>query len=425
MNNLILSLLLVLVCGWSQAANVFVRDGGTCTSNCNDWNNAFDQLSSAETAAARGDTIYVADGTYTGVTFNTAASGTTLITVKKCTASDHGTETGYVATYCDGQAVLSGTLSFTSSYWTLDGQYRNENNLKDALAYGFAATNIRTSIFDGPPCGDNITVKYIKLETGGPSSGEVIYLGGFASGDAGCNNWYIGYSYLFNSQLVQLPGADNLTFEHNYQYQTWSKECIRGQVSALNMIVRFNVFENCCRDDDNPGGGCTAEVALFDHDPNPETRYNGFRAYGNVTWKHMAQGKSDASIFAEATDCLIYNNTVMDDGTGQGKFSCISGGSSAIRNNITYFPNGMTSGCLATTCDNNSNYTSSPPLVNTATGDFHLTAALAGVSLASPYNVDVDGVTRGGDGTWDRGAFEFVEGGGGGGAIGSGRMRLR
>ena len=84
-----------------------------------------------------------------------------------------------------------------------------------------------------------------------------------------------------------------------------------------------------------------------------------------------------------------------------------------VRNNITYDPNGMTGGCEATTCNNNSDYTASPPFVNVATGDFHLTGALAGASLAATYNQDMDDVTRGADGTWDRGAFEYDEGGGG------------
>jgi hypothetical protein len=34
----------------------------------------------------------------------------------------------------------------------------------------------------------------------------------------------------------------------------------------------------------------------------------------------------------------------------------------------------------------------------------------AGSPLASPYNTDLLGKTRGADGTWDRGAFEFDAG---------------
>jgi hypothetical protein len=47
-----------------------------------------------------------------------------------------------------------------------------------------------------------------------------------------------------------------------------------------------------------------------------------------------------------------------------------------------------------------------------ANKNFHLTSATAaGANLSSPYNTDPDGVTRGGDGSWDRGAFEYTGGG--------------
>ena len=50
--------------------------------------------------------------------------------------------------------------------------------------------------------------------------------------------------------------------------------------------------------------------------------------------------------------------------------------------------------------------------VNEAGTDYHLSAAtIAGLTLASPWNLDYDGVTRGGDGTWDIGAFEYVASG--------------
>ena len=39
-------------------------------------------------------------------------------------------------------------------------------------------------------------------------------------------------------------------------------------------------------------------------------------------------------------------------------------------------------------------------------------ATTNGTSLASPYDVDMDGVTRGGDGVWDIGAYEYAAGGG-------------
>jgi hypothetical protein len=44
--------------------------------------------------------------------------------------------------------------------------------------------------------------------------------------------------------------------------------------------------------------------------------------------------------------------------------------------------------------------------VNVSGGDFHLTAPLAGIALASTFNLDLDGNIRGANGVWDRGAYE-------------------
>ena len=48
------------------------------------------------------------------------------------------------------------------------------------------------------------------------------------------------------------------------------------------------------------------------------------------------------------------------------------------------------------------------PFIDSTAYDFHLNAATdAGLSLTAPYNTDMSGSTRGGDGNWDRGAYEY------------------
>jgi hypothetical protein len=50
----------------------------------------------------------------------------------------------------------------------------------------------------------------------------------------------------------------------------------------------------------------------------------------------------------------------------------------------------------------------SDPFVNYIGLDFRLKAATAaGFNLGVPYNFDGSGLTRGNDGNWDRGAYEF------------------
>jgi hypothetical protein len=57
---------------------------------------------------------------------------------------------------------------------------------------------------------------------------------------------------------------------------------------------------------------------------------------------------------------------------------------------------------------NNAELGAGNPFVNLAGEDFHLAVpTLPGVSLGAPYDVDPDGIKRGADGNWDRGAFEI------------------
>jgi hypothetical protein len=48
------------------------------------------------------------------------------------------------------------------------------------------------------------------------------------------------------------------------------------------------------------------------------------------------------------------------------------------------------------------------PFVNSANGDFYLKNPISGVPLSAPFDVDMNNVTRGLDGIWDVGAYEYV-----------------
>src|SRR6059036_1896844 len=87
----------------AQAANHYVRSGATGTGTGADWTNAFTALPAT---LVRGDTYYIAAGTYSGYTFNTPVSGTTLITVKAATIADHGTSVGWSDAFA-GQALFT------------------------------------------------------------------------------------------------------------------------------------------------------------------------------------------------------------------------------------------------------------------------------------------------------------------------------
>lgn len=96
----------------------FVRQGATGSGDGSDWTNAFTDLPAT---LVRGDTYYVADGTYAKYTFDDAVSGTANVTVLKATASRHGTDTGWQSGYGDGSATF-GPLQVRTDYTVIDGQ---------------------------------------------------------------------------------------------------------------------------------------------------------------------------------------------------------------------------------------------------------------------------------------------------------------
>src|SRR5690242_6729684 len=121
-SELVLLLLMIVGVLPASAANHFVRAGATGTGSGADWTNACADFSGscAVSSLVRGDTYYVAAGTYASHTWNRAASGTSVITIKRATAADHGTDTGWSSTF-DAQVTWGYNQQFTTGFWVFDG----------------------------------------------------------------------------------------------------------------------------------------------------------------------------------------------------------------------------------------------------------------------------------------------------------------
>ena len=164
------------VCHVVTPAGAGLRDGST-------WDNAFGGLPAT---LVRGDVYYIATANYTGgYRFNTPESGTTVITIKKATPTDHCTETGWQASFGVGQAVWDisngGTFQFTDNgYWVFDGQYRSGLKSGHGFKINWGTKGLGTSntlyavnvvgCASGPPCTPqlrNITVRYLEIAGGG------------------------------------------------------------------------------------------------------------------------------------------------------------------------------------------------------------------------------------------------------------------
>src|SRR3990167_8224730 len=528
MKQTVLLLLALLSPVYSFAVCRVVSPAGAGSKNGTDWNNAYQGLPAT---LIRGDTYYLADGVYGPYNANTAASGTTLITIKKAIASDHCTDTGWVSTLGDGQAAFNSTsaaslpIVFLTGYWTFDGQVRTSKT----TGYGFvlswnplAQANSNGWYFSCPnPCPGNITGRYFSVEGHG-----------LAANNTACNTSYTGTVNTSGTAVTRLSGtnfqtstADFETWNHNIadmvingvEYEVASVTDVSNLVldssAGTQTGVSYSVAPYCATDDlvrvahtvaggcanitlqyiylknssqnslktvacdnglleysviDTNGGGSyfhgqgfgvqtssnwtvryndwinitgTAVIAIVTSAISPDTD-NGWEVYGNTSIHNgsfIGTGLSNGwwACINNATcgSAKFYNNSISDC-VSIGVVACAvnylntasgdidiknnlwynnnqtpltfsaTGGATVTRNYNTYIASGTVTGGGA-------NDVSSPagadPFVNAASGDFHLIAATdAGASTA--FTTDPDGLTRGADGVWDRGAFEFQDG---------------
>lgn len=422
--------LALLIAAPAFAADVYIRDGGT--GNGSAWNNALDVLPNPLT---RGNIYWFADGAYPCYVFNDAESGTQLITLKKATVADHGTETGWLSTYGDGQATISQLNDrcwhVQTGYWTFDGNgtigtpigtygFRFDATIGDPVPPpGNRMLSIGTSVSADLA---NITVKHVEFDGNDINFVDAVHI-----------NW-----------------VSNLLF-HNIYGHDIEDDLFEGCRPCAGSGV---TFEYITSRDSTPAGTAESHPDTFDlyHGTTLTVRYSnvdhasqmifvagnnplteGFttiNAYGNLLYSSLGNigdgGPKCISLRSTiAMTVNFHNNTCVGATFGIGLSSLHSG---VVKNNI--FMNIVSSTGMqfgATTHDYNwvFNNTQSTTEAHLQTGtahpfvdfvgptlDFHLAAATnAGdSSIGAAYDTDDlgdAGITRGADGVRDRGAYEF------------------
>lgn len=425
--RMLLAIALIAVCVSAEAANLFVRQGASGDGSGSDWTNACTGFSgNCATSALGNDTAYVADGSYTVGTISTAS-----VTMKKCHADDgvSAVTAGYQSTYCDGQATIGGDIVIAASNVVLDGvsgdSVGNCQSINGAL-FGFRANSIST---DTSTDADNVTLRYLNLggnegTTWPGSHNTALYIVSFGAHIH--SGWTIERNYLHNESFSQNVHHSGSTWQYNCFRWGWNKESIRGSGQFKNHIIRWNYFYNACLHSGLEGEGCTADIAAWSDDTAGS--YDGNEIYGNVFLNDVEGSDSLRSggtiviggdggtwVGASASNTKIYNNTIADaqsdieQGWNMGNILVNGGTGNVCQNNLRYRINNT--GLSCNTVSHNTDAGANPFV--SFSSNLHLSGATtAGTTLAVPYDVDMDGVTRGSDGTWDRGAFEFDEGGG-------------
>lgn len=429
-------------------ANHYIRDGGTGDGSA--WNNALDDIPSPLT---RGDTYYIADGTYTPYLFDDDVDGEIYIYIKKAIESDHGTDTGWDSEYGNGQAIFSNSAAnyiwnFSTSYYDINGQVGTSNN---ETSYGFRLYNTSTStsfnLIDFDNDGTSyINVSYTDMEHAGATSGSVdahavIYL----NEGPGVYFDHITISHCYLHDCAWCPfivrRTTYLTVEYCYiaRNQSWSGQHAQGMSASFesdNNTLANNIWE------DIEGTGCINFVG------------NGWKIYGNLLFRSPGYPVYDTSTDNPNTrgenggdgaigtwgeivaNAEIHNNTIVDydswwildagidlgpSSTGCSAFNNAWYNTGAKQLRVNTHDYNMSDDTFVTAGDYNETngvqWTGGSGLfADYESQDYRLAqATVTGSDLGSPYNEDMLGSIRGDDSVWDRGAYEHESGNGGNG----------
>ena len=394
----------------------YVRPGASGSGSGLDWTNA---LTSLPASMTRNTTYWLADGSYGSYVCNTAASGSTRIRIKKATAALHGTNTGWNPAY-DSTAATFGSFTVQTPYWVIDGSRRTESNTYAAPAgYGIRASSIGA---DSSAAENASYSEFRYIELGGawnpsPSAGVI-------DGYSWCVRLvYNQASILFhrcafhngNWALMGLHGANGVTVEYCFFAHGWGKEAIAGpNVGVTNLVVRYSRFYNSTQKDPNDDtGGTTAEIGFFGYGLN----CTGNQIYGNWFSSTVVGMRNSCVVFGNlgedgiATNCKVFNNTFAGvvEAASAGMIRLTGGSGNEVRNNLFY--DCGSNGVSANAVSNNVTATVNP-FVDYVNKDYRITASSqarnVGTALSTTYNTDPLGATRGADGTWDVGAFEYL-----------------
>lgn len=396
----------------SRAADHYVRQGAN--GNGSDWNNAHGQL---PVNLIRGDTYWIADGSYPGYQFDDPVSGSAYITVKKATATNHGTNTGWQAAYGDGVATW-GPISCSTSYIIFDGvtgSYKSGHGFEIYSAVG----GVNLFRFDNAP--KYVTVSHVNMHFSSRdvTPADAIY------GNTPCQNITVSHCYIHEISRCPLLMRywNNLLWEYNWsarnkstpeshaegvsthgggghviRYSTW--EDIEGTAIIVNLNApssNWEIYGNIFFQ--NPGSGIGGVGHGIVGDNFGDSGINGLKYYNNSAY-NITGVNSGLRFWGTGRANLVAYNNVW--------YSCQNVGFIDIAHNYnSYYDCGFTWE-FSTMAGANEIKTSGDPYVNTASRDFHLKSPTAvGTPLNSPWNRDREGRIRGSDGNWDRGAFEL------------------
>lgn len=420
MRKVFIFLFLILFISFSWTDSWYIREGAAGADDGSDWTDAWTDIPATLT---RGDVYYFADGDYAtaGYTFDDAESGTDTITFQKATASAHGTETGWDNAYGDGVATIGNAattncLIIDRGYFILDGAVGGGPSSWES-GFGFNLTtgnteNIRVIRIANSNTVSNVTIKHAELDgpdVAGVSTG--IYSVANATSDITIEYcWIHGHG----EGLVRWHDCTDVIIQYSALTTNPSAEPAHHGSGATfwGTTIRVSVRWNRFRTVRGTGWLGVYTGTHTDH-----------AYYGNIFYSDGTHDTATNGVIYNAdsgtcttNDWVVYNNSFFYiDGLPLVARYTVLGSGNICQNNLAYHCDPTESNYFGFDTESHNTdiaSTGDDPFVNSAGADFHLSGATdVGTDLDSPYDVDIDGETRGAVGGWDRGAYDYIEGG--------------
>lgn len=439
------------------AANWYIRVGATGSNNGSSWANAFTAIPGT---LIRGDTYYLAGGTYTGnVIIGSTVSGSTVTTLKKANAADNSGDAGWDAAFASTQAVIQGSFRILDSYMIVDG-------VTGEGEFGHGIKIIQTTVASGNAVVNQDSgtsfVHLLHVEIEGPGMGYATGSSGFKNNNLSvtvkgnryaymyvhdmsqmgftsvnaAGTSYPDYGALFEYNVIKNTGY-NLAGQHGQAIQCGSGS---GASTQSYWIIRNSVFHNT-------GGVATAMIACLGYSTNQnfQIRNNIFRNDNlsfDTDWIPFDNSKPAVSpgviyfsstsstaenilvannTFYQLSRATVYfagtntNNTVINNLWMSSNFNIVTQGATGSYNDYYACFNIISSGIYGVPYgETGQQGESSSPVVDAAAADFRLIAGANaignGLNLSSVFTDDIVGTTRPSSGAWDIGAYQSTAG---------------
>lgn len=409
--------------GTDTGTQWFVRpNGGTYgLENGTSWTNAFDGFAGINWASiSAGDTIWVAGGTYTQfLQINKAGTSSNPIKIRRARADSAqcvgaaGWSAGFDATvvHREGIEFLSSGNWIIISGATVQGGGVDDSPSSYGWKIDLSTFTAGSGISWGG-AGSNNVIRWLEME----GAGEIN-----VTGDMRAIDMTPGSGTAANNTLAHVWAHDWESFAYCVSASAPIFEyCVVEDIAPLNTpsfhpngiitwgcpngIVRYSTFRK------GPNGLGCGEGIFFEQSGGS----TAWQIYGNLFHDLDYTGLKAIEISSAVGAIKVYNNTFVNILVGSlytsDAFSAVGG---EWKNNLNYLSSNNTIG----TASNNVVASSSACFVSFAGKNFHITSSIganlprnAGVALTTNgfYDKDRDGVTRGGDGTWDVGAYEYA-----------------